>query len=185
MEYKITLSSKTIIMSVALILLQTFSLQTLGYDSNIPDDLDLEDEILQLLGGGIRNEYFVDIYHVSLYSDAKSIEEMQRADISHHVAIRIKILTDILPDTPPPYWMNLFCEILNQKQFELFTDSYSKLNNGDVLAINYIPGKGTDIFMKKKKLLVIKENYLIAAVVKSFIGANPVSDDLKDSILKS
>ena len=54
----------------------------------------------RLLGGGIRNEYFVDIYHVSLYSDAKSIEEIQRADISHHVAIRIKILTDILPDTP-------------------------------------------------------------------------------------
>ena len=49
MEYKITLSSKTIIMSVALILLQTFSLQTLGYDSNIPDDLDLEDEILQVV----------------------------------------------------------------------------------------------------------------------------------------
>lgn len=185
MSYKKTLSTNTKNILVALVLLQAFSINTYADNSNLPNDIDLEDEILQLLGDGIRSEYFIDVYHVSLYSDASSIDEIQISDISHHVAVRIKVLTDVLPDTPPPYWMDLFDELLNQKQFSLFIDSYSKLKSGDVLAINYIPEIGTHIYMKKKKLLVIKNNELIGAVVKGFIGKNPVSDDLKESILES
>ncbi|MFT5397091.1 MAG: hypothetical protein ACI85N_002309 [Gammaproteobacteria bacterium] len=184
MRYKIGLSPKITNIFAVLILMQTFSLYAFGDNSEIPNDLDLEDEILQLLGGGIRNDYFIDIYHIGFYSDAKKIEEIQKTEISHHIAVRIEVLTDILPDTPPPYWMNLFNEVLNQEQFELFTKNYAKLSNGDVLAINFIPGKGTYIYMKKKRLLVIKSNELITAVIKGFIGPNPVSDDLKDSILE-
>lgn len=183
MKYKKILSTNVRNLLAISVLLHTFSVNTFGDSTHLPPNIDLEDEILALLGDGIRNEYFIDVYHVGLYSDASSIEEIQLSDISHYVAVRIKVLTDVLPDTPPPYWLNLFDELLNQEQFSLFTDNYSKLKGGDVLAINYIPGAGTHIYMKKKKILVIKNNELISAVVKGFIGKKPVSDDLKESIL--
>lgn len=186
MNYNTKISKNGIINLYSIfIMLQAFSLNASGNDSNIPDNVDLADENLPLLGEGIRHEFFLDIYHVGLYSDANSIKEIQNNEILLPVVVRIKFLTDALPDAPPSYWLTLFNESFTPSQSELFTDKYSELKNGDVLAIKYIPDKGTHIFMRGKCLLILKNNDLITKIINGFIGLNPVSYDLKESILES
>ena len=165
------------------LLLSCFSLNTIAESYKIPASVYFKDEELDLLGDGIRREFLLDVYQVGFYSDVKDIKYLVNTAAEFPLAIRIKVLTSMLPDGPPSHWVKLFSKVLNEKQFNLFTNHYSKLEEGDILAINFRPEKGSSIHMKGERLLNINEPHFIRSVVDGFIGSEPVSQNLKDSIL--
>lgn len=151
----------------------------------LPESVSFHDEELDLLGDGIRREFLLDVYQVGFYSEVKDINKLVKTASELPLAIRIKVLTDLLPNEPPSYWETLFCSVLNEKQFETFIKHYSMLQKGDILAINFLPGKGSSISIKGKRIININNVNFIRVVIDGFIGSRPISTDLKNAILSS
>lgn len=153
--------------------------------ADAPSTIHLTGNNLELLGEGIRQELLVNVYHLALYSEADNIDTLLNSVDSYPVAIRIEILTDILPDSPPDQWSNLFREVMSPGHFNLLIKNYKNLADGDILLLSYLPGKGTSVFMKDKLLFKTTESGFIEAVIDGFIGSEPFSAELKQSILES
>lgn len=169
----------------SLILIQAISVNALAADTGIPESVYFKDEELDLLGDGIRREFLLDVYEIGFYSDVRDINNLVLDAAEFPLAIRIKVLTNLLPDDPPSHWETLFRKVLNDKQFELFLSHYSMLQAGDVLAINFRPEKGSSISMRGKRIISINDKEFIKVVINGFIGSDPVSTELKNSILNS
>jgi chalcone isomerase-like protein len=168
-----------------LILIQFVTLNAYADDNTIPDSVYFKDEELDLLGDGIRREFLLDVYQIGFYSDVKDISKLVKTAAEFPLAIRIKVLTNLLPDEPPSHWVTLFSKVLNEEQFEIFITHYAMLQEGDVLAINFRPEKGSSISIRGNRIININDADFIRVVIDGFIGSEPVSTDLKESILSS
>ncbi len=161
------------------------SLNVFANDNAIPESVLFHDEELALLGDGIRREFLLDVYQIGFYSEVKDINKLAKTASELPLAIRIKVLTDLLPDKPPSYWVTLFSEVLNEKQFETFIMHYSLLQKGDILAIDFRPEKGSSISIRGERIININDANFIRVVIDGFIGSTPISTELKYSILSS
>lgn len=153
--------------------------------TNASSTMHLTGNNLELLGEGIRQELLVNVYHLALYSEADNTNALLKSVTSYPVAIRIEVLTDILPDIPPDHWLKLFSETMTPDHFNLLVENYKKLADGDVLLLSYLPGEGTSVFMRDKLLFKTPESRIIEAVINGIIGPEPFSTELKQSILES
>ena len=168
-----------------IIFFQYLSINTHAEVYKVPESVHFNDTELDLLGDGIRREFLLEVYEIGFYSEVKELEKLVNTAVEHPLAIRIKILSSLLPDEPPSYWIRLFSQVLNEEQFKLFTEHYTMLEAGDVLAINFRPEKGSSIYMKGECIIKLNGTEFIKVILDGFIGSNPVSTDLKKSILSS
>ncbi|MBL1141703.1 MAG: hypothetical protein HND53_06690 [Proteobacteria bacterium] len=177
--------ANNIIVIFVLALLNTLTTYVAADSDEIPESIYFKDEELDLMGDGIRREFLLDVYQIGFYSDVKDMDKLVETASEFPLAIRIKVLTSLLPDDPPSHWVTLFSKVLNEKQFETFVAHYSMLNEGDILAINFRPEKGSIINIKGERIIKIHDAGFIRTVIDGFIGSEPVSIDLKESILGS
>jgi len=139
---------------------------------------------LHLFGTGIRNRFLVDVYECSIYIEKADPVPDNYNYTNHGIAVRIRIIVDNLPKTPPSFWLNIFRQTLDRDDLQTVVNEFSKLEQGDTLTLFYHPGKGTRVYSRQSRLLKNTRPDLITAVIDGLIGSTPVSAELKRALLK-
>ena len=162
-------------------------------DINIPDQITLpgSPQSLNLNGAGIRSKFFVSVYIGALYLPQK--QDKVDAILQDKVPRRVMIYclySEISKEKLVDAWNEGFSEnsseqLLNPLRERLteFNKLFPALHKGDVVYLDYIPNKGTLLTFNDKVLGVIAGEDFNIALLKVWLGENPVDSDLKAAML--
>jgi len=148
-----------------------------------PPDLKLNNLTWTHHSSGIRSYYFVDAYQCALYLHNKDKPIAPIRNLEYPVAIRIKILTSMLPGKMPEVWRETIESEVTGKAFRRFQKGFFNLDEGDVLLFMYLPGEATSLFLNDKLLFKDPGPGLMRALLEQWIGSHPVSEDLKQALI--
>lgn len=149
-----------------------------------PPDLKLNNLPWIHYSSGIRSYRFVDVYQCALYLPDKDKPIASLKNLEYPVAIRIEILTSMLPDKMPDVWRETIEPEIIDKAFRRFQKGFLNLDEGDVLLFVYLPGEATSLYLNDKRLFKDPGPGLMEALLEQWIGSHPVSEDLKQALLK-
>ncbi len=182
-EYIMTLSSFIRILTVISIFVGGLAIASAN--TSPPSDIKLNDFIWTHHSSGVRSYNFLDVYQCALYLPKKHKPVASIRDLEHPVAIRIEILTSMLPDKMPPVWRETIDSEVTGKAFRRFKRGFASLDEGDVLLFVYLPGKATSLFLNDKHQFKDPGPGLMEALLEQWIGSHPISEDLKQALLKN
>lgn len=162
-------------------------------DIDVPETVTQTGQAGELLlnGAGIRKKFFINIYVAGLYlvkktSDVGTIASMESANrISMHF-----VYSEVSKKKMDDAWQQGFednnpagelARLLDRlKQFQaLFRD----MHKGDQVWIDYLPGKGTFVSINGEETGHIPGRDFNTALLRVWLGPNPVTDDLKSGLL--
>ncbi|PIR00251.1 MAG: hypothetical protein COV66_07130 [Nitrospinae bacterium CG11_big_fil_rev_8_21_14_0_20_45_15] len=135
---------------------------------------------------GIRSYNFVDIYQCALYfpDKGKPFESLDLTKLENPVAIRVEVLTSMLPDHMPDVWRETIKPEIIDKAFRRFQKGFLSLEEGDVLIFMYLPGEATSLFLNEKLLFADPGPGLMEALIEQWVGSHPISEDLKEALMR-
>ena len=162
-------------------------------DIEIPDTLTVADggPSLVLNGAGIREKLFLDIYIGALYLPAKSADAHAilsgsgPACVAMHFLykqVSSKKITDAWEDGLAANNSAAGMQAL-QPQLEKFNTLFRTMHKGEVIRICYLPGAGTEVRINGERRGNIKGEAFFHALLAIWLGAHPVSNDLKQGML--
>jgi hypothetical protein len=146
---------------------------------------------LVLNGAGLREKFFVDIYVGSLYLQAKTpdaraiLSDDGPASVHMHFLyseISKKKITDGWIDGLDANLSNSELQAL-QPRVDAFNKLFTVLKKGDVLRIDYSPAKGTEVRINGERRGAVEGNDFFRALLKIWIGSDPISKSLKQDML--
>ena len=162
-------------------------------DVNVPETLSGADGvILHLNGAGIRSKFFFKIYIAELYmqnptSDVVKLlgDEGQKKMVMHF------IYDEVSKDKLTEGWDEGFQANTDQKQLALLQTRISQFNamfdtvkKGDEIALDYIPGKGTQVSIRNQVKGVVPGKDFNDALLAIWLGKDPVTTDLRKELLE-
>lgn len=154
----------------------------------LPDTATVGGETLTLNGMGLREKLgFLDIYVAGLYFPAKTTDAN-------------KIITS---DVPKQITMHFVYNVTRDQMVEVFRESLSKnpkaasfktqmgqleagltdMNKGDQIKIEYVPGVGTNLYLRGSKKATLAGKDFMEAMFSIYIGSNPPTQALKSGLL--
>ena len=146
---------------------------------------------LVLNGAGIREKLFLDIYIGALYlpaksTDAKAILSRQNpACVAMHFLYKEvgkKKITDAWEDGLAANSTAAEMQAL-RPQLEKFNALFRAMHKGEVIRICYLPGTGTEVRINGELRGVVQGASFFDSLLGIWLGAHPVSDDLKRDML--
>ena len=178
-----------IVLGVFMSSVQAKEMAGVNFDESIT--LSGVDGSLQLNGLGIRHKFFFKIYIAALYTDQKS----HKADevIANKGAKRVVmhfVYDEVSKEKLTGAWIegfddNLSAEVFSElkPRIEKFNSMFETLKEGDVVLLDYLPGKGTQVTIKGQLKGIIDGNDFNQALLKIWLGDEPVTEDLKEALL--
>jgi hypothetical protein len=85
----------------------------------------------------------------------------------------------------PENWQDELYPKLTQEATARFKAAYATLKHGDVILITYAPGRGTQVRLNDQPLLSDSSPGFMTACLDLWIGAQPVSQNLRRLLLNS
>jgi hypothetical protein len=160
---------------------------------HLVDKMKVGDTVLQLNGGGIRTKFFFKIYVGALYLPEKQIsaEAIIADNRAHRVVMYIlyKLSSDKLfnsvneaieENLTPAELSALSVQL---KQLAEIFDSVHEVKPNDIVTLDYLPASGTTITVNGSERGTIAGAAFSRALLKIWLGKNPVQDDLKKGML--
>ncbi|MBU1565352.1 MAG: chalcone isomerase family protein [Proteobacteria bacterium] len=158
----------------------------------VNDTLQTEDgTTLHLNGAGIRSKFFIDVYIASLYMEkpsavaAEVIGDKGKKRIVMHF-LHSEVSKDKLVDA----WNDGFKENNSagelaklQERINQFNALFVDVKKNDVIVLDYAPATGTVVTIKGEKKGAIPGSDFNDALLKIWLGDNPVTSSLKDKLL--
>lgn len=149
-----------------------------------PPAITVAGEELVRAGQGERKKWFIGLYKVGFYVPRGRTILSAAADRSVPKAFRIQVTYEgELPDEVPRQWQQQLLPPLDGAQARALNEMYARLRGGDVVMVRYVPGDGTRLSRNGAHVLSTPEYRFMAAFVDLFLGANPVSEDLRAELL--
>jgi len=157
------------------------------------DTMQVGDASLQLNGAGIRTKFFFKIYVGALYLPEKqtSAEAIIADDPAYRVVMYIKhslsskqffnSVNEALEDNHTPAEMSAMSPQL--AQLKTVFDAVGEVNPNDIVSLDYLPASGTHIMINGKERGVIAGAEFSRALLRIWLGKNPVQEDLKKGML--
>lgn len=161
--------------------------------------VELEDKVaiegvesaLLLNGAGIRKKLFFKVYLGSLYlpelqSDAQKIINGDGPVRVQMDMLYSKVEKEKLIDAwNDGFTANLSSDELNalNEPIQRFNEMFDTLVKGDRIEIDYIPGKGTRVTINSKQKGTVAGAGFRKALLKIWLGDEPVTDSLKKAML--
>ncbi|HEY9049905.1 MAG TPA: chalcone isomerase family protein [Gammaproteobacteria bacterium] len=149
------------------------------------------DKQLQLNGLGIRYKFVFKIYIAALYLEQPAHEV--NAILSDRGAKRILmhfLYDEVSKGKLVDAWLEGFKNNLNadelkrfDAQIQQFNSMFETVQRNDVVQIDYLPGQGTRVMIKGQDKGLIADDGFYPALLKIWLGDDPVSDDLKQALL--
>jgi len=160
---------------------------------SIPDQASPEGmgQTLQLNGAGIRKKFFFKIYIGALYLPAvnHSASEVIESDAPNRVLMHF-LYDEVSREKLSDGWKSGFKanhdrNTLNalEPRIEQFTKLFVDARKGDRIWIDYLPGTGTRVTMNGTVQGIIPGADFNRALLRIWLGDEPVTDDLKQAML--
>jgi len=146
---------------------------------------------LVLNGAGIRTKFFFKIYVGALYLPVRTQDV---AAVLHHtgpVAIHMHFLhSEVSKQKLVDAWNDGFNANLNTEERNRLNDRIKRFNElfettrkGDVIRLDYQPSIGTRVSINLTVRGIIEGEDFMQALLKIWLGPNPVDSDLKQAML--
>ncbi|MCW9014696.1 MAG: chalcone isomerase family protein [Gammaproteobacteria bacterium] len=149
------------------------------------------EKALKLNGLGIRYKVFFKIYIAALYVE----EPTNQADMLVKSTGGKRVLMHFLYDEVAKEklvnaWIDGFESNLSADAFsalkpriDQFNDMFETLAEGDIVLLDYVPGKGTRVTVKGVVKGVVEGADFNRALLNIWLGKEPVTEDLKAALL--
>ena len=126
----------------------------------------------------------MDLYQVSLYLPSKDAGMDRITQQSVPKAFHVEVLYGgSMPNEIPDGWAEELLPPIPERKAQELRQLYRNLNQGDELLITYAPGSGTTVKLNGETVLTDPGAELTASVVDVFLGPDPVSENVRDSLL--
>jgi hypothetical protein len=159
----------------------------------IPEQIKREADQAQLVlnGAGIRKKFLFDIYITALYLVHKTDQVSSILESDNSARVEMKMLySEVERDKFIQGWNDGFEANLDQDQMnklrdrlEQFNGLFETLQEGDLVILDYFPSKGTSVRIKGIEKGVIPGADFFQALLKVWLGPEPVSQSLKRDLL--
>jgi len=158
---------------------------------DLVDSIVIQGQALKLNGAGIRSKFVFDVYIAALYSQNKISDIKQINNQSQPIRIEMHILYDeIGKEKLIDAWNDGFEDNLTdvelaalKSKIRNFNKLFTTVFKGDVLQIDYLPNKGTQLTVNGKIKGVIEGYDFFQALMKIWLGEEPASESLKAALL--
>jgi hypothetical protein len=161
--------------------------------ARLPDSTRLDHWSLRLNGAGLRTLLGFEIYVAALYLPSPRHETAYVLDPGLPRSLRIILLRDIsthrnLEALKIGLRDNNSSEDLTRiehdvDQFLKWLAKFGEARKGSVLRLDYAPGLGTRVIMNGHEVGVIPGEAFNVALMKIWLGENPIQVDLKKALL--
>ena len=141
---------------------------------------------LALIGEGTRTDQLGGdaLYTVAVYAEAGPLDVARLADAKTSKALRIEILKDDDPFNPLTRpWRRELVPSLDLAAATHLRAITAPARKGDVLMVEYEPGRGTTIRGNTLTVTTRAPHGLMVAFLDQWLGQRPVSEDLKRTLL--
>ena len=157
----------------------------------IPDTVTVADRPLQLNGAGVRKKLFMDIYIGALYLPARTPDSSAILSDTGAASVLMHILyNELSKEKITTAWSdgmraNLSSEEMGSLQATLdtFNSLFKTVHKGDIIRIDFIPAEGTEVRINNEWRGVVGDNTFFRALLKVWLGPEPVSASLKGAML--
>ncbi|HED34418.1 MAG TPA: hypothetical protein ENJ08_09420 [Gammaproteobacteria bacterium] len=149
------------------------------------------DKPLLLNGAGIRYKFFFKVYVGALYLTQKQRNPKTVLESNGPNRILMHFIYDeVSQEKLTDAWREGFENNTEKAQMAALKDRLAKFNTffttvhaGDVVLLDYVPGKGTTVHVKGVEKGVIKGGDFNRALLAVWLGEAPVTEDLKEAML--
>lgn len=161
---------------------------------DLPEKLHIGDHDLVLNGAGVRNRFvFFDMYVAALYLTAKTNSSEAILSSNGEKRLALHMVQDVSSETLSKSFYRAIAHNLTRaeltalepqlKQLDVLFAMMSEATEGDVITMDYVPGKGTEIAFNDVTIGVIEGAAFNSALLKVWLGINPVQENLKKKLL--
>ncbi len=162
-------------------------------DLQFPDTVKLDgsDVTLQLNGVGYRTKFVFKIYAGALYTEKKvtSRDAVQALEGPKRILMHF-VYGEVDREKLASAWSEGFEENNSDDKLKVlasriqqFNAMFPDMKEGDIVLLDYIPGKGTHVIIKGESKGVIEGADFNAALLDIWLGEEPADDDLKEAML--
>lgn len=148
-----------------------------------PQSLDLRGTRLILNGYGEREHWWTNVYRCALYLPRRMTRISTIRDPRTAKAIRIRVLYNDLPKSMPSEWKGVFASELNRELLGHLKRNFRNLQQDDVIVFSYNPEIGSAVWINDERILTDPDHALMLGLIDQWIGARPVSRNLKRLLL--
>ncbi|WP_269532219.1 chalcone isomerase family protein [Chitinimonas sp. BJYL2] len=160
----------------------------------IDDTVKVGGQDLVLNGGGVRTKFGVaKVYVGALYVAQKVGDANAVISAATPRRMQLTMLRSVEADKLHASFIEGLEENVSEAEFAKFKPRIQEMNaifqavkevkDGDVIALDFIPGKGTQITVRGQVKDVIAGDDFASALLRIWLGKNPVSSDLKKGLL--
>ena len=148
---------------------------------------------LKLNGAGIRTKFIFDIYIGSLYLRKKSNNPKEIYTMHGEKRISMHFLYDeiekpkLIDGWNSGFENNLSSNDLSsfKQQIDQFNSLFVTVQKGDVINLDFTPTTGTHVVLNDKIMGLVEGDAFFSALLKIWLGKEPVDSDLKEAMLGS
>ncbi|QNM95427.1 chalcone isomerase family protein [Chitinimonas koreensis] len=149
---------------------------------------------LVLNGGGIRTKFGIaKVYVGALYTAQKQGDGNAVVNASTPRRMQLTMLRDVAADSLHESLIDGLQDNTSEGEFAALQSRIKEMNaifmavkevkKGDVIALDFLPGKGTQITVRGQVKDVIAGDDFARALLRIWLGNSPVSGDLKKNLL--
>ena len=159
----------------------------------IPDqaNLDGSDRPLPLNGAGVREKFFMDIYVGALYLETKTNDAATAIDSPGPKRVLMHfVYSEVSREKLADAWQEGFASNSDQQslpalkpRIDQFAELFQDAKEGDVYALDFLPGEGTRVSLNGTRLGTIEGEDFNRALLSVWLGDNPVTKKLKRAML--
>ncbi len=159
----------------------------------LPDRLHIGQRDLVLNGAGVRSKFFFDMYVAALYLTEKKSSSDAILSAAGQNRVALHMLRGIGSETLSKSFNKAISQNLTPVELGAIADELRQLSRlfimmreakeGDVITMDYLPEKGTQINFNDVTIGVISGAAFNVALLKVWLGKKPVQDDLKKGLL--
>ena len=183
----------TFVMLLTVVLFSTAGHARQLDDVTLPDKVTLDgsDVALQLNGMGYRTKFIFNIYVGALYTESKveSRDAVQALKGPKRVVMHM-VYDEVSKEKMAKAWNEGFEENNSDEQLaklksrlDTFIAYFPDLKEGDIVLLDFIPGKGTRVTINGVVKGVIAGDDFYAALLDVWLGDEPADDELKEAML--
>mgnify|MGYP001382821962 CR=1 FL=1 len=149
---------------------------------------------MKLIGVGLREKWFFDVYTMGSYSESRSCQIADIVNKDEAKYLRLDLLRDVSAEKMANTIGESFGEHMPKnaspelkKQRKTFESYFKKeCTEGTVLEFVYIPGQGTFLYQNGAEMgAVLKGKEFHAVLWDIYFGKETCCEDLKESIMKT
>ncbi len=149
-----------------------------------PDAVETDAGRLVLSGCGTREVLWHDVYAIGLYFPAPVRDQAAVLDPAQAKTVRIQVLFQgDFPEDMPEEWRDHLDDLLRRDIFRTFKDLYRELETGNVVTLSYAPETGTKVALNGDLTIQTAGHKTIDAFLNLWLGAEPVSKNLRRLLL--